>query len=87
MLQFYSKDWNHRAYWGKDRIEHGKGGQATGYQHLGDLPPAGQWYRLEVKPGDVGLEPGVRITGWAFTQYVARCSGSGGHPYFMASGG
>ena len=22
-----------------------------------------------VKPGDVGLEPGVRITGWAFTQY------------------
>ena len=69
MLQFYSKDWNHRAYWGKDRIEHGKGGQATGYQHLGDLPPAGQWYRLEVKPGDVGLEPGVRITGWAFTQY------------------
>ncbi len=69
MLQFQAENWNHRAYWGEDLIEHGKGGKEAGYHHMGSLPPTGQWVRLEVSASEVGLEPGSRIHGWAFTQY------------------
>ena len=35
----------------------------------GDLPKAGEWVRLEVSPEAVGLKPGSKINGLAFTQW------------------
>ncbi|XOV72518.1 MAG: PSD1 and planctomycete cytochrome C domain-containing protein [Verrucomicrobiota bacterium] len=68
MLQFHTKDWNHRAYWGEDLIEHGKGNGAD-HQWMGELPQTGSWVRLEVPAKQVGINPGDRIDGWAFSQY------------------
>ncbi len=36
----------------------------------GDLPEAGQWVRLEVPAGAVGLTAGAKLNGWAFTQFA-----------------
>ena len=68
MLQFHSGGWEHRAYWGENRINWGK--DKTPSRHrVGDLPETGKWVRLEVPAKDVGLKPGDTITGWAFTQF------------------
>ncbi len=68
MLQFHAKDWEHRAFWGEDLIPHGKG-EGAGHQWMGDLPEPGQWIRLEVPVDLVGLSPGDRLDGWAFSQF------------------
>jgi hypothetical protein len=68
MLQFHGKNWEHRAFWGKDMIPHGKG-EGAGHQWLGDLPEPGQWVRLEVPVDRVGLSTGDRLDGWAFSQF------------------
>ena len=76
MLQFYSKDWNHRAYWGKDRIEHGKG---VGQRVINTLETSRlrvNGIAWKVKPGDVGLEPECAHHQLGFHPMpVARCSG------------
>ena len=36
---------------------------------MGDLPPPGEWTRLEVPAGSANLKPGSKINGWAFTQF------------------
>jgi hypothetical protein len=62
--------WEHRAFWGADRIEWG-GTDATspGHRRISTaIPPAGVWYRLEVEAADVGLA-GKTIDGMAFTLY------------------
>jgi hypothetical protein len=48
-----NSSWDHRAYWGADKIAIGSG---AGHYHAGALPPAGQWVRLEVPASAVGLE-------------------------------
>jgi mono/diheme cytochrome c family protein len=68
MLQWNTGDWKHRAYWGENKVEFGKD-NSTERRRLGDLPPAGQWVRLEVDAAKVGLKPGTVVTGWAFTQF------------------
>ena len=68
MLQFHTKDWEHRAFWGEDLIPHGKG-EGAGHQWLGDLPEPGTWVRLEVPVDRVGLTAGDRLDGWAFSQF------------------
>ncbi len=69
MLQFNQDgSWDHRAVWGEDQIDWGKKDTAE-RRHVGDLPAAGQWVRLEVDPAEVGLEPGSEVNGWAFTQF------------------
>lgn len=68
MLQFNDGSWEHRAYWGENRINWGKDNSPS-RRRLGDLPPAGQWVRLEVDPAQVGLKPGTKLNGWAFTQF------------------
>ena len=60
--------WAHRAYWGENLIDYDEDG-TTRRRYQGELPPAGQWVRLEVPIAQVGLEPGMQINGWAFTQY------------------
>ena len=68
MLQWNDGKWEHRAFWGADVIPFGRG---NGPQHrrMGDLPKAGEWVRLEVNAAHVGLKPGAKINGWAFTQH------------------
>jgi hypothetical protein len=69
MLQFNDGSWDHRAFWGEDKIDFGGLGDDTpGHRPKGDLPEAGQWVRLEVKAKEVGLV-GRTIEGVAFTQY------------------
>ena len=67
-LQFNDGSWDHRAYWGADK-GHGAGRNDTSNLCMGDLPEAGQWIRLEVAADAVGLEPGAKLNGWAFTQF------------------
>ena len=88
MLQFYSKDWNHRAYWGKDRIEHGKGGSGNGLSTPWRPPACGSM----VSPGSQARRcgPGAGCAHHRLGFHPIRWHGvlgSGGHPYFMASGG
>ena len=67
-LQFNNGSWEHRAYWGEPR---GYGGAKEGpsAHKVADLPAAEEWVRLEVPAKDVGLKPGDKINGWAFTQF------------------
>jgi hypothetical protein len=68
MLQFNDGNWEHRAFWGEDRIPFGSD-DTPGHRKMGPLPKAGQWTRLEVDAGHVGLAAGSAINGWAFTQH------------------
>ncbi len=66
MLQWNENgNWEHRAYWGANNIGLGVDGTAS-RRYMGPLPPAGQWVRLEVPTGDVGLEFKT-INGMAFS--------------------
>lgn len=69
MLQFLvgPNDWEHRAYWGENTITWGVDGTVS-RRRMGDVPPAGRWTRLEIKPEDVGLAPGTTLIGVAFSQ-------------------
>jgi len=67
-LQFHTDSWEHRAYWGLDR-GHAAGRDNETNHHMGDLPAAGQWVRLEVPVALVGLKEGDELDGWAFTQF------------------
>ena len=74
MLQFHRDGtWEHRAWWGADRIPFGPRGQdVPAHRRQGDLPTAGEWVRLEVDPATVGLLEGSAIDGMAFTQFGGR---------------
>ena len=68
MLQFHTDEWRSRANWGdEDAINYGTKGTTEKVQ-MGALPETGKWVRLEVEAGKLGLGPGTRITGMAFTQ-------------------
>jgi hypothetical protein len=68
MLQFNDGTWEHRAYWGGDKINWGKNGTVS-RKRMGDLPETGKWARLEVDAKQVGLKLGAQLNGWAFTQF------------------
>jgi hypothetical protein len=74
MLQFHDGTWEHRAYWGADKIDWGAAGSAARVA-AGPLPPAGRWVRLEVDAAAVGLQPGSTVNGWSCTQF-------GGHVFW-----
>jgi mono/diheme cytochrome c family protein len=62
--------WEHRAYWGEDKINFGGLGVDTpGHRRIGDLPQEGEWVRLEVDASSIGLKPGMLVNGMAFTQF------------------
>ncbi|HKQ53664.1 MAG TPA: LamG-like jellyroll fold domain-containing protein [Pyrinomonadaceae bacterium] len=56
--------WEHSAYWTSDVLNWGLI-NTEGRRHMGAMPPAGQWIRLEVPAGLVGLE-GRTVTGMSF---------------------
>lgn len=68
MLQWYTGGWNHRAYWGANKIQWGNEGTSTRLR-IGDLPETGKWARLDVDAGKVGIGSGSIVSGWAFTQF------------------
>ncbi len=81
MLQFDpgGKNWSHRAWWGADDIAFGKGADDASHHGKGELPKTGEWVRLEVPIGEVGLKAGDKVTSFAFTQF-------GGLAYWDESG-
>src|SRR5829696_5688061 len=65
--------WEHRAYWGADKIvDVGEEGTES-RRYVGPLPPAGEWVRLEVQASEVGLED-REVNGMAFTLYGGRAT-------------
>jgi hypothetical protein len=62
--------WEHRAFWGADRITYGQGGTA-GRHPEGVLPPSGRWVQLRVKASEVGLE-GATLSGMSFSLFGGR---------------
>lgn len=68
MIQIHSTSgWAHRAIWGDpEGIGFGTLGTTTRYA-AGELPPEGNWARLEVDVEKIGLKAGDQITGIALT--------------------
>ena len=70
MLQWNDGNWEHRAFWGDDKINFGGLGEDTpAHKPMGPMPAVGEWVRLEVDPAAVGLKPGSVLNGVAFVQY------------------
>src|SRR5262249_31319464 len=63
--------WEHRAFWGDDKIPEGALGSAS-KRYIGPIPPAGEWVRLEVPAAAVDLE-GKDIRGVAFSMFGGKC--------------
>lgn len=59
--------WEHRAYWGDNKITYGKDGTA-GRRPMGPLPAPGGWVRLEVPASLVGLA-GRMVSGMGFSLF------------------
>ena len=73
MVQYHVREWSQRANWGDpDAIPYGKKDSPEKLL-MGELPASGQWVRLEVSVDKLGLAPGSRITGMAFTQMDGTC--------------
>jgi hypothetical protein len=66
-LQFNDGKWEHRATWGADKA-FGAGRNDASNRQMGQRPEIGKWVRLEVAAEAVGLAPGSKLNGWAFTQ-------------------
>jgi uncharacterized membrane protein/YHS domain-containing protein len=60
--------WPHRAFWGEDLIDFGKG-PATVRERLGDLPETGRWVHLEIPAARVGFITPGRVVGMSFDQH------------------
>lgn len=69
MLQFHTAGWNHRAVWGEEgAIPFGKV-RTPERVRVGGLPELGKWVKLEVEAAKLGLKPGAKVSGYAFTQF------------------
>ena len=72
MVSFCTNTWDHRAYWGANKIN--EGGEGTpGRYYAGPLPETGKWVRLEVPAKAVNVE-GQAINGMGFALYDGRAS-------------
>ena len=67
MLQWNDGTWQHRAFWGDDKVDVGEIGTASRLR-MGPLPVTGQWVRLEVPAHWVNLE-NRPLVGMAFTLF------------------
>ena len=69
MLQFHTTGWENRANFGDAGvIQYGDVKTKTKVQ-AGALPKTGEWVRLEVNPAAIGLKPGTKVNGAAFSQH------------------
>ena len=72
MVQFYVGGWKHRVVWGAhEKIGWGKTNTHERVD-MGPLPEKGKWVRLEFPAAKVGLNPGHKVTGYAFTQFSGK---------------
>ena len=72
MVQFYVGGWKHRVVWGAhEKIGWGKVNTHERVD-MGPLPEKGKWVRLEFPAAKVGLKPGHKVTGYAFTQFSGK---------------
>jgi hypothetical protein len=72
MLKWHDgQGWEHRAYWGADKIQEGKPDTPSRF-HAGDLPRAGKLVRLEVPAAALDLE-GKRLHGISFALFGGKC--------------
>ncbi len=72
MLKWHDgQGWEHRAYWGADKIQEGKP-DTPSRVHMGDLPKAGKLVRLEVPAKSLDLE-GKRLHGISFALFGGKC--------------
>ncbi len=72
MIQFHTNQWRHRAVWGDaSLIPFGQPDSPEKF-HAGELPPVDEWTRLEVDAAAMGLNPGDRVSGFAFTLHGGR---------------
>ena len=73
MLQWHDgSSWEHRAYWGANKIGWGTDGTIS-RRYMGPLPATGQWVRLEVKAVDVGLG-GKSVNGMGYVLFDGRAT-------------
>ncbi len=72
MVQWLTYEWEHRAYWGANKVTWGIDG-TNSRRFMGALPSVGQWVRLEVPASQVGLE-GKSIKGMTFTLYGGKAT-------------
>jgi hypothetical protein len=72
MLQWCDGSWEHRAYWGANRIQYGMDG-TPGRRYMGPLPAVGKWVRLEVPAAQVALG-GSTVSGMAFSLFDGRAT-------------
>ncbi len=69
MLQFNTDSWEHRAVWGDaEAIQWGEKDKPSRFVQ-GGLPKTGEWVRLELDIAQVGLKPGDKLKGLAYTQH------------------
>ena len=68
-LQFNDGNWNHRAFWGANKGHSVDNKTDHTNFPMGELPEKGKWVRIEVPAKTVGLSPGAKVNGWAFTQF------------------
>ncbi len=69
MLQLHVGGWNHRAFWGEEgAIPFGKV-RTPERVNMGKLPEAGKWTQLKIDIAKLGLKPGMKVDGFAFTQF------------------
>jgi hypothetical protein len=72
MMQWHDgRDWEHRAYWGQDKIHYGAPNTPARLR-MGALPQAGRWVRLEVPAEKVGLE-NKSLRGISFAVHGGKC--------------
>ncbi|MEO1528189.1 MAG: PSD1 and planctomycete cytochrome C domain-containing protein [Planctomycetota bacterium] len=73
MIQLNDGNWEHRKVWGSDDIVYGRRDEShAAYRRAGELPRPGEWVRLEIDATEVGLKPGAKVAGMAFTQFAGR---------------
>ncbi len=73
MLQVHAADasaWEHRAYWGDDRIPWGQPGTSSRWPMTPEIDPLQnpEWQVLQIPASTVGMRPGSRLNGLALTQ-------------------
>lgn len=68
MLQFNDGNWEHRVYWGENKIEWGQNESPSRF-YAGEIPKTAEWVRLEIDAEKVGFKNPSLINGIAFTQW------------------
>jgi len=69
MIQFHTGGWSHRAVWGLEGAIPFGNVRTPERVLVGALPKTGEWVKLEVAADRLGLKPGMKVNGYAFTQF------------------